>query len=392
MDPRRDILVVFSTFIQFAEDRFERWFTRPRLVQSMRQQMQDVPERSEGFWALYWYRQLDSHPNANDHLWAYLQEPCYRAAEQITHRFTTVQLSVADGFQIAIAHVQRILQGYKPDYGSTLKAYAQKSFGNAIRDYLRQQHEIQISTNWGLLRRVSQTQLTEALHAAGYVNTAPAILLWKCFRAICTPTPDRSVRGLPDPSEAQLQAIAQRLDQESPDGSTSDFFHEPQQIMEKLIQLANLVRTYLNPVITSLNQPQYEDSIEEQLNTLIGEEEPPMVQLLNAEAYAKQQQQLQQIGGFLDNALTALSPEHQRLLVLYYQQKLTQNTIAQQLNIRQYQVSRQLNRIRRQLLLDVINWATMTLHTPSDCDVLENVSEVIHEWLQGHYSSAPPED
>ena len=246
-------------------------------------------------------------------------------------------------------------------------------------------------------------QLTEALLTAGFVHTATPILLWQCFRAVCTPTPERSARGLPAPSEAQLQAIVQRFNQlrQISNDSSNDLENDratkdirtlnTQQVMGELIQLATITRSYLNPIITSLNQPQYDDSLEEQLDTLTTDE-TPMAELLAAEAYGVQQQRVQQIGAVLKQALTALPEDQQTLLILYYQKHCTQTAIAQQLSIQQYQVSRQLSRIRRQLLLEVITWGQTALHTSPECNVLENVSEVIHEWLQSHYAPEPPED
>lgn len=358
-------------------------------------------ERSEHFWALYWYRLRHEHPLATDHLWAYLQDPSYWAADKVTRRFAMVQCSLADGFQIAIANVDRILNGYDPDYGSNLKAYARTAFGNCIRDQLRQQHEVNISSDWGLLRRLSQTQLTQALLTAGFVHTSAPILVWKCFRAECSPEPGRLARGLPAPSKAQLTAIVNRFNQERhqllaeheadlattdfaiPDFATTDI--DDQQLMAELIQLATIARSYLTPTITSLNQPQYDASGKEPLNTLSADE-TPMNQLLADEAYHEQQQQMQQIGEVLETAIAALDAPKQQLLQLYYQQNLTQTEIAQQLNIQQYQVSRQLSRLRQQLLLSVISWSQKTLHTPPESNVLASVSQVIHEWLQYHYS------
>lgn len=369
-----------------------------------------VTERSEYVWALHWYRLRHEHPLAVDHLWAYLQEPCYWAADKVTRRFAKVQCSLADGFQLAIANVDRILDGYDPDYGSNLKAYACTAFGNCIRDQLRQQHEVNISSDWGLLRRLSQTQLTQALLTAGFVQTSAPILVWKCFRAECSPTPGRSVRGLLAPTETQLDAMVNRFNRERyrllaendakdetslatsdfaiPDFATTDI--DAKQLLAELIQLATIARNYLTPTITSLNQPQYDDSGEEQLNTLSADA-APMTQLLADETYHEQQQQMQQMSAVLETAIAALEISKQQLLQLYYQQNLTQTDIAQQLDMQQYQVSRQLSRLRQQLLLSVISWSQKTLHTPPESNVLANVSQVIHEWLQYHYSSEPSE-
>lgn len=394
MHARTDILAMFSTFIQFAGERFDTWVSDPRLARSMQRELLQANEeanRSEKFWTLYWYRRhQEEDANATKHLWAYVQEPCYWAAERVTRRFAIVQCPLADGFQIAIANVDRILKGYNPNYGSSLKAYAHRAFGNCIRDQLRQQNAINISSDWGLLRRLSQTQLTQALQAAGFVETAHYILMWQCFRSVCTPEPSRLVRGLVAPNDEQLDAIAHRYHQQRhqlSEQNTSLLSHQdidPQQLNLELTYLATLVRAYLTPTVISLNQPQYDDSSEEQVDTLPSDDNP-MTQLLVDEEYIQQQNYAKQIGIALEKALLDLDDPSRLLLSLYYQKSYTQTEIAKQLQIKQYQVSRKLNRIRRQLLMSVFIWSQETLHIPAESAILANVSDVIHEWLQCHY-------
>ena len=72
--------------------------------------------------------------------------------------------------------------------------------------------------------------------------------------------------------------------------------------------------------------------------------------------------------------------------LLLAQKNLTQSEIASQLQIKQYQVSRQLSRVRQQLLRSVAQWSQESLHISIDSAVLANVSAVIHEWLQSHYA------
>ncbi|MEM9165078.1 MAG: sigma-70 family RNA polymerase sigma factor, partial [Cyanobacteria bacterium P01_F01_bin.4] len=159
-----------------------------------------------------------------------------------------------------------------------------------------------------------------------------------------------------------------------------------------LKQSAHAARTYLNPSVTSLNQPQFDGTGQERLDDLSAPEvETPMGQLLVAEAYAEQQVQLQQMGDVLAGAIADLDPPAQHLLRLYYQQSLTQKDIAEQLHIKQYQVSRQLSRARQQLLLRVAHWSQETLHISIDSTVLASVNTVIHEWLEHHYPLETPE-
>jgi len=167
MQRRTTITELFSTFVQFSDDRFERWMRDRQLYHSIETYLakKSRASQSEKFWALYWYKlwQAQTHLRAAAHLNAYLQEPCYWAIKSITQRFVSVPWTLADGFQGVIAHADRILKGYRPDYGSDLKAYARTAFSNLIRDQLRQQGDAYICSDWGLLRRLSQAQLQRSL-------------------------------------------------------------------------------------------------------------------------------------------------------------------------------------------------------------------------------------
>ena len=348
----------------------------------------DNAAQPEGFWTLYWYKcWLEQSPlQAEAHLTAYLQEPCYWAINSITQRFTRLPLTLADGFQAGIAHVDRILKSYNPDYGSSLSGYARTAFGNLIRDQLRQQQDISICSDWGLLRRLSQRQLQRSLLAAGLTRTESAILVWRCFKAVCTPDPRRSVRALPPPTAAQFTQMAERYNQQRTQLHPLPPTLDVAALATSLQRSVQAARAYLAPAITSLNQPQFDQASPERLDDLTSDD-TPMNRLLAVEAYAEQQQRAQQIGAVLMTAIANLDPADQTLLSLYYRETLTQNAIAQQLNIKQYQVSRQLSRVRQQLLLAVAQWSQKTLHIAISSTVLASMSDAIHEWLQQHYQA-----
>lgn len=401
MHRRTAVLDIFSTFARFTGDRFESWISDRRLVRSMEKQMAQQtlqPKRPEAFWAVYWYQQWQqTEPLALRHLCAYLQEPCYWAAENVTRRFVSTQFTLADGFQTAIAHLKPILTRYDPTYGSSLKAYAHTAFGNVIRNQLRQQKAADICSDWGLLRKLSQAQLKRSLLAAGFIQTDLDILIWQCFQAICIPNPDRiagrAVHTLKQPTAEQLSQIAERYPQQRAQLSTlSDQLPakiDAKTVAESLKRSVQAARSHLTPDITSLNQPQYDDG-KERIDDLAAAE-TPLAQMLAAEAYAEQQQKVQAIEQVLGEAIAQLAPSTQMLLCLYYQQQLTQKEIASQLQIQQYQVSRQLSRARQQLLLSVAKWSQETLHISIESAVLASMSAVIHEWLQRHYASETTE-
>ncbi|MEL7142043.1 MAG: sigma-70 family RNA polymerase sigma factor [Cyanobacteria bacterium J06643_4] len=415
MLPRITVLEMFTTFIRFSDDRFEAWITDSRLRRSMAQEkirspssespssetpssepLSESPSQPEAFWALYWFQQWQTkaHPQAALHLSAYLQEACYWASETITQRFVSVHVSLADGFQSAIAQTDRILARYDPTYGSSLKGYARTAFTNFIRDCLRQQKAADICSDWGLLRRLSQTQVRQSLLTAGFIDIETDIATWKCFKAVCVPDvqriASRSVRTLTAPDAALYTQIAERYNQQSSKNADAQKI-DARAVTTSLKRTIQAARAYLNPSVTSLNQSQYNDSGSADsehalLNTLsMPARDTPMAQMMAAETYAEQQQKWAAMAAVLQDAITQIETPQQALLQLYYQQQLTQKEIAHQLGIKQYQVSRQLSRVRQQLLLSVVHWSKDTLHISIESAVLANISEAIHEWLQHAY-------
>ncbi len=394
MPCRTAILECFSTFIEFAEDRFETWISDPRLVKSMQRQLTQTSgeapelEHQEGFWALYWHQRSQKHslPMAKYHLWAYLQEPCYWAAVHVTGRFVTVHCTVADGFQMAIADLDRILKRYSPSLGSSLKSYARTVFGNTIRERLRDSHEIHICTQWGLLRRLGKRQLKKSLLLAGYTQTDSFILVWECFKAICIPEPKRSARRLPPPSQAQFAQMVERYNrwrhQYSPVPAALDAA-----ALEKALEVAaKAARDFLVPPIISLNQADDMGKEPQDILSAPGDD-MPMVQLL----YAEQLQQIRQMEAVLEASIATLALEEMTLLQLNYRQGLTQEAIAAQLQIKQPKVAKKLKRIHEELLLSVAQWSQATLDISAKSTVLATASKVIKEWLRDHLGPATPE-
>ena len=388
MQQRTTVIERFSTFIQFVEDRFDRWIRDSRLHQGMEEELAHGENASQpdGFWTLYWYKlwHRKAHDRAAAHLSAYLQEPCYWAIHSITQRFANVPWTLADGFQAAIAHTDRILKGYRPDYGSDLNAYARAAFSNLMRDQLRQQQDINICSDWGLLRRLSQAQLQRSLLAAGFTKTEPAVLAWQCFKAIYTPDPQRSTRTLPPPNPEQFAQMTERYNQLRLQLSPPLPQLEIEALEDSLNEAVQAARTYLTPAFTSLDQPQFDPDGKTPIDDL-SRDDTPMDLLLAAEAYAEQQQRIQQIEAVLKAAIAQFPPADQTLLRLYYQENCTQTAIAEELQIQQYQVSRQLSRVRQRLLSTVARWSQETLHIAVNSAVLKGMSDVIHEWLQRHY-------
>ncbi|MBD2214293.1 sigma-70 family RNA polymerase sigma factor [Nostoc linckia FACHB-104] len=386
MHPRQSIIEIFSTFVQFDADRFGHWATESRLRSSMQGCVKRTPqETSESFWALYWYKfwQLpESQSLAKQHLAAYLQETCYWVSQKTVNGFASTQFQLSDCFQVAIAQIDRVLKGFNPSQGFTLKNYAGPLFASAIRETLRQRHEVDICTDWGLLRKISQKRLQEALQSAGLSadDIRAYILAWTGFKTFYVPTTTGTSRKLSRPDEQIWQAIATAYNSQS-----------NQQIsistLEKwLLTTAKAARKYLYPTPESLNVAQGGDNSFELLDNLPGNQQPSLIEeIISQEEEQTRTSQQSEIHQILVTAIAQLEPEAQQIVQLYYAQGLNQDKIAKQLEIKQYTVSRRLTKARENLLKSLANWSQDTLHISITPDLLKSMSTLMEEWLQSYY-------
>ncbi len=373
---------IFTTFVQFNGDRFLNWATDAKLRRSMQHCLQQNPqEKSENFWVLYWYNFHTAENLANPHLTAYLQETCYWASQKTVATFSSTQYKLSDCFQIAIAQVDKVLKGFNPTQGSVLKSYAHAIFSCAIRETLRQRHEVDICTPWGMLRKISQKRLVESLQAIGLSKDTinDYVLAWNCFKNLYVPSPGKTTRQLERPNDKIWEAIAQAYNSQRSQQVTS------KTLETWLLNSATYARKYLYPSSDSLNNPSGNESSEWLDN--LSNEESVLTQLIAQEEEQTRISQQAEINTLLLRAIAQLESPAQQMLELWYRQKLTQQQIALQLEIQQYNVSRRFTKIRETLIKALASWSQEKLHIPLTPDILKGISTVIDEWLQVYYSS-----
>jgi RNA polymerase sigma factor (sigma-70 family) len=391
MQSRRDIVELFSTFIQFKTEYSSVWVVDTRLRRSMQHCLNNSPDSlvSESFWVLYWYNiwLTSSASLVGQHLSAYLQEPCYWAAQEMVKRFTSVQYKLPDYFQSGIAEVNTVLKRFNPSRGASLKTYAGIVFPSLLRDILRQRQEADLCTNWTLLRKISKKRLVEALQNIGLsaVTIAQYRLAWACFNAIYIQPAADQIK--PD---QQLWAAAaalyntERLNQLSA-SSTVD----AEAIEQWLTDCVTAVRTYLHPPIASLNAPKPEQSSGELQDDLaIHSSESLLTEMIAQEEEESRHAQQAQVHSVLTTALEKLQPESQELMRLYYQQGLTQQQIMQKLNMSQASVSRRLTKAREALLTTLVQWSQEELDISPTPTLIKDMSMALNEWLLLRYSES----
>ncbi len=405
MQPRTALTDIFSSFLQFTADRPTGWAIDSRLRRSMQQCLTQVPptEQAERFWEIYWHKRwLDARgqeigspltpknqaptPNLQlpiAHLSAYLQEACYWSTQKLVMRLDSSQSRLSDCFQVAIAEVPKILKGCDPNQSASLKTYASNAFGNIIRDHFRQRREIDLCNEWGLLLKTSRKRLTEVLTQAGLgmAMRDRYLLAWVCFESTYIPTKAPGLRQLAKPDPATWAAIAQRYNHDRHTLSDPGAECRPETLEAWLIICATQIRAYLYPHVKSLNTPQPQTERELQ-DDLPGQSDSLLTDLISQEERQTRHTQQSQLNDALTAALASLDDNAQTLLHLYYQQNLTQQQIAQQLNIPQSSVSRRLTKIRETLLRQFTQWSQATLHISPTSDVIKHISIVLEEWLQ----------
>jgi RNA polymerase sigma factor (sigma-70 family) len=391
MQSRKDIIEIFSTFVQFSSDRFDHWAVESKLRRSMQSCLNGTPQESvdsESFWALYWYKfwqVAETESLAKEHLTAYLQETCYWVSQKTVAGFASTQYQLSDCFQVAICQVEKILKGFNPNHNFTIKNYASTIFSNSIRETLRQRHEVDICTDWGMLRKITKKRFMESLETTGLspseVNTY--VLVWECFKTFYVPSPTGTSRQLPPPDLANWNAIAKSYNSQSSQSIN------PQTIEKWLLNAAKAIRKYLYPKFNSLNIPKSGDDFLEWLDNLPGLQQETLVNEIIAQEEAQTRNNQQSaINQVLITAIDQLEPQLQQILQLYYRQQLTQDKIAKHLEMQQYTVSRRLKKAQECLLKSLANWSRDTLHITITSDLLKNMSTVMEEWLQNYYHNS----
>ncbi|NJR14597.1 MAG: sigma-70 family RNA polymerase sigma factor [Calothrix sp. CSU_2_0] len=390
MQPRKSVIEIFSTFIQFDAERFYCWATDGRLRRNMNNHISKYPEEnSEDMWAIYWHKywQKDqSERLPKQHLSAYLQEPCYWNSQKMTQTFANTQHTLPDFFQIAIAQCDRILKGFNPNQGFVLKNYASAIFGTVIRETLRQRHEVDICSTWGILRKISQKRLLESLENAGLSKDTITsyVAAWNWFKLIYVPNQASTSRQLSRPDDGTWEAITKAYNSQIIGQNLSP---ATCQGIESWMQVcAKAARNYLYPSITSINAPTGSDDAYEFVDNIPSNEQDSLLtEIIAAEEQETRISQLTQMNQILIDAVNQLDAEAQAILKLYYTQGFTQQQIAKELQIQQYTISRRMAKVRDTLLKILAKWSQEKLHISMTSDILKSTNAVMEEWLQSYY-------
>ncbi len=392
MRSRSGLVELFSSFLLLASDSFDGWLIDPKLRRSMELNLKDLSDstNSEKFWVIFWHKQWQeqSHSLSQEHLCAYLQESCYWSTQQTIGRFSNIQYKLSDGFQIAIASIDKVLTGFDQKQGNSLKNYASQIFRSILTNTLRQRKETDICSDWALLRKVSKKRLKIALEKAGLTNQEieQYRLAWRCFLDIYTPKSATVTQQISRPDQVTWQKITELYNQQRLLQSKLIKTEATSEILEQwLKKCAKSIRSYLYPQTTSLNVTNPNSESRELIDNLATSEESLLDTVMIQEEVTKRQDKHSKISQVLTMTLEKLSSEEQTILQLYYGEKTNQTDIAKQLRTKQYTVSRRLTKGRKNLLKALTKWSQNEFNISITSEGIEQMSGVLGEWLEGYY-------
>jgi hypothetical protein len=301
-------------------------------------------------------REFWRHPDrSRQFLTAHLQKTCWFAAKKVYHnQIVPLQLigqfSLEDCFQIvdSWAHQSdQLLKSFQLTRPSIqIKTYAEQVLANRLKKHIQKlAHLAPESSDWGVLRYVSESELLAALRSRGLRSPAlsQAALLWQSFKHHYK-TRQAGKNQLPPPSNTQLQEMGDRYEQQRSRHPLS----EPLQlhaIIPLLHSYAEAVRAYRrSDVMAQKMQQDNEDQTPDPLDVLMQAEQTELVKSIVELARSTIEQQFSQQPVLV-----------QQVLQLELGLELIQADIVQllgaQLGIqKQYQLARLIGRYKKPLL------------------------------------------
>lgn len=400
MNFRKNVTQMFSTFALLEADKFREWLTETELYISMESHLIDSPEvaDSEDFWVIYWYKRWQKYLEnlAKMHLVAYLQEAFYLAAEKTVAKYQNSQYGLADYFQMANVEVEIIIKNFNTEKSSNLRNYAIMATSSRLRDILRQRKEADTCTDWSLLRKVSAKAFSDALSQAGFSRSVVLQyrLAWICFKELYIYHSDTATaKQLPEPNHQLWSAIADLYNRERQsqlDFNLSFNIEEctSEQMRLWLTQAVVYLRRYFFPPLISLNAVRNGSELLECLDIPELTSDSLLDEMVDREEIESRKQQIAQISDVLSSALQDLDLKYRDVLQLYYQQKLTQQQIIQQLQISQPTVSRRLVKGRNYLLAALVKWLQdSNMNNSVNLTQVEDMSVALEEYLAINYGS-----
>jgi RNA polymerase sigma factor (sigma-70 family) len=216
---------------------------------------------------------------------------------------------------------------------------------------------------------------------------ASYVMAWSCFKTLYVPKQATGSQKLVKPDPDTWQAISRLYAQERLAQPTL-LTTTPETLEKWLATCAKAARAYLYPSWMSINTPKPGQDSGEFLDDLAetAQTDSLLTDLILEEEIQQRQDQRAEISSILVEAIQQLDDQSRCLIQLYYQQGLTQQQMAEQMEMKQYTVSRRLTKARESLLMVLAKWSQDSLHRMPTSDLLNHTSAALEEWLKTYYN------
>lgn len=385
MQSRHTVQEQFSSFLSIEGEGPQiqyRWITQSNLARAVRAMEISDPEA----FALTLLDKLrqSSCAQSKAHLIAYLQEICYWAAWSVRRHLISQWsgLEERECFLIAseiLAQPLQLLKAYDPKWGTKLKTYAQHRLELQLVQKLYAIRGWQQSTDWGLLRRVSNRQLKEAVKRHQSVSgkeLAAHQLAVNSFKEVYAPIPGQSSRRLAEPTLGQWQTMVQQYNQSAARLEMASVdLTQFRALVSASVQSIRAFSTL--PMVEPPDNFDVEDYRDSGIENLIAQE---------------QEQQQQELSEILNQCFSQLPLDQQALLLFTYGLGIKQQDISQVRQEQftgfpqqQYQVARKLTKCRKQLYQVFLQRLNPNGEPLTEAQ-LKQIKPVLDEWLKQYFT------
>jgi uncharacterized protein YlxP (DUF503 family) len=413
---RRNLVEKFTSFLDISSNNTSNipWLHDRDLARNFQQPYNLIQKDNDEFWIEYWLeksRLSNPNPFAHKHIASYLEDTAYWVAKKQAQIYSSFNYSWQDLMQVVRTNLlnQEKFSNLFDKYDSkrsSINKFATYKFQTLTFDFIHVGLVKKKYSDAALLRAITPKFIRESLKNAGIKDIennkqlSQCLLAWYCFKENYQPTQVTGTQRLEWANEEQLQLIANRYNQ---------LLSKPQEEINstrsnKWLQscVAALSPTAINSgtlnksLRTCVEVLRYDisvtiESLDQFVGTGLDETQITLGDTLAANDFYKYEeeelpnQEWEGIKAFVINSYHQLSQKEQKMLQLELGLSITQQYIGYAFSIKQYQVCRNLNKAKKIILKDLVQYSLQKFNiTPKK---VEEISQATDACLKQYFKS-----
>jgi hypothetical protein len=392
MQKRTNLVTQFSSFLCLKEESsslITYWKNTPELERNikllLKQQTISSEEDKIAQEFLQWLRK-EQDSLKNRHLIAYLQESCFFATQKVHQRLRNYWdlFTWQDYFQWAnllVSSPIQLLSNYDHKFQFKLTTYARHKLEHKLIDQAYQYMGWERSSDWGLLRKLSQSRQKQYLQQIGGLkgnNLEQYLLVIKCFNLIYKSTSQEKNKSLKPPSEQHFREVSKEYNFLVTNKGKNLSSLNGKECENIILNSIKFARQYCSP---SMNNQENELQNNLIFNTPLN----------NQEELEDRETEYSLVNQILTSAFANLENHQKILFQLWKGLQLTQIEIVQVMIVKypnylnqQFQVAREINLVREYLLDKLINQLFVDQQISLTKQKIRELKSPLDYWLKEH--------